>query len=299
VFRRGPSKHVLLVRWNLSDDSFEAGQWLKGRVYERRCDVSEDGERLIYFAANYGEHHTLRTWTAVSRPPYFTALALWQKGDAWGGGGLFPNQNEILINHPAESIVLADGAQIPADVDVSMLPNAGHGEDDPIFRERISRDGWVLIQEGHWVQHQSGSGISWTADPAETWHRSHPHRPQDCALQMRTLGVNELQGSWYVTSYELVNRAGHVVRDLGRADWADWDSSGDLLLARGGKIFRTTVGSDGNLDLYAAERELIDLSGLVFEAREAVPEAKQWAGPRPHGIRIASTAQQADGPDRA
>lgn len=48
VFRRGPSKRVLLVRSNLSEDSFEAGQWLKGRVYERRCDLSADGERLIF-----------------------------------------------------------------------------------------------------------------------------------------------------------------------------------------------------------------------------------------------------------
>ena len=73
------------------------------------------------------------------------------------------------------------------------------------------------------------------------------------------------------------------VRDLGRVDWADWDSSGDLLLARAGKLFRTPVGSDSNLDLYAVERELIDLSGLVFEAREPVPEAERWAGPPPHG----------------
>lgn len=287
VFRRGPSKRVLLVRWNLADDSFEAGQWLKGRVYERRCDLSEDGERLIYFAANYRARHPLQTWTAVSRPPYFTALALWQKGDAWGGGGLFPARNQILINHPAESLVLADGARIPADVNVSTLANAGRGEDAPIFRERISRDGWVLIQEADWVQQQSGSGTWWTADPAETWHRSHPHRPQRCALQMRTHGIHELQGSWYVTSYELVNGAGQVVRDLGRADWADWDSSGDLLLARAGKIYRMAVGSDGNLDLFATERELIDLSGLVFEAREPVPEAKSWAGPPPRGTRIA------------
>jgi hypothetical protein len=52
-------------------------------------------------------------------------------------------------------------------------------------------------------------------------------------------------------------------------------------------MFRTTLGSDGNLDLYAAERELIDLSGLVFEAREPVPEATRWAGPPPRGTRIA------------
>ena len=98
IFRRGPSKQVLLVRWDLATDSFEAGQWLKGRVYERRCDLSPNGDRLIYFAASYGG--PLRTWTAVSRPPYFTALALWPKGDAWGGGGLFQDENKILLNHP-------------------------------------------------------------------------------------------------------------------------------------------------------------------------------------------------------
>jgi hypothetical protein len=289
VFRRGPTKQVLLVRWDLSDDSFEAGQWLKGRVYERRCDLSEDGERLIYFAANYRDR-SLRTWTAVSRPPYFTALALWPKGDAWGGGGLFPSQTEVQVNHPADCVVLADGSQLPANVMVSVLPSAGGGEDEPIYNERISRDGWVVIQEAQWVRNDSDSGVSWTSNPAEAWHRRHPHRPQQCALQMSTHGIGEFQSSWYVTSYELVDSKGRVVRDLGRADWADWDSSGDLLLARDGRLFRTTVAAEGNLNLYAAERELIDLSGLAFEEREPVPEAMQWAGPRPRGTRLQGPA---------
>jgi hypothetical protein len=73
VLRRGPSKDVLLLRWDLATDSFEAGQWLSGRIYERRCDLSPSGERFIYFAANH--RPPLGTWTAVSRPPYFTALA--------------------------------------------------------------------------------------------------------------------------------------------------------------------------------------------------------------------------------
>jgi len=29
IFRRGPAKQVLLVRWDLSNDTFEAGQWFK------------------------------------------------------------------------------------------------------------------------------------------------------------------------------------------------------------------------------------------------------------------------------
>jgi hypothetical protein len=60
------------------------------------CDLSPDGELLVYFATSYLK--PLRTWTAVSRPPYLTALALWPKGDAWGGGGLFRDNRTLQLN---------------------------------------------------------------------------------------------------------------------------------------------------------------------------------------------------------
>ena len=75
VFRRGPSKQVLLLTWNTETDELRQGQWFKGRIYERRCDLSPSGEKLIYFAAKHRGPHG--TWTAVSRPPYLTALAMW------------------------------------------------------------------------------------------------------------------------------------------------------------------------------------------------------------------------------
>ncbi len=40
VFRRGPSKQVLLCLWRTDTDEVIEGQWLKGRVYEHRCDLS-------------------------------------------------------------------------------------------------------------------------------------------------------------------------------------------------------------------------------------------------------------------
>ena len=100
VFRRGPSKSVLLLAWDLENDTLTPGQWLRGRIYERRCDLSPDGELLAYFAANQRE--PLYSWTAVSRPPYLTALALWPKGDCWGGGGLFRHERTLALNrgHP-------------------------------------------------------------------------------------------------------------------------------------------------------------------------------------------------------
>src|ERR1700760_351322 len=84
ILRRGPSKQVLMIHWNLKNDTFVHGQWLKARVYERRCDLSPEGDMLLYFAATHRKPYG--TWSAVSRPPFFTALALWPKGDAWGGG---------------------------------------------------------------------------------------------------------------------------------------------------------------------------------------------------------------------
>uniref|UniRef100_UPI003F21D23D hypothetical protein n=1 Tax=Rhizobium sp. F40D2 TaxID=3453141 RepID=UPI003F21D23D len=97
IFRRGPSKQVQLIRWDLRNDTLEHGQWFKGRIYERRCDLSPSGRLLVYFAATncapYG------SWTAISKPPFFTALALWPKGDAWGGGGIFEDEETLLLNH--------------------------------------------------------------------------------------------------------------------------------------------------------------------------------------------------------
>src|SRR5919198_5909820 len=50
VLRRGPSAWVRLSVWHTDTDAFEHGQWFKGRVYERRCDVSADGSLFVYFA---------------------------------------------------------------------------------------------------------------------------------------------------------------------------------------------------------------------------------------------------------
>jgi hypothetical protein len=41
VLRRGPSNHVCTVGWNLDDDSFQLGQWLKGRIDEHRSDCHQ------------------------------------------------------------------------------------------------------------------------------------------------------------------------------------------------------------------------------------------------------------------
>ncbi|MEK6804025.1 MAG: hypothetical protein AABZ34_15370 [Nitrospirota bacterium] len=50
VIRRGPSRQVCTLLWDRRTDTFTLGQWFKGRIYERRCDLSPDGTHFIYFA---------------------------------------------------------------------------------------------------------------------------------------------------------------------------------------------------------------------------------------------------------
>jgi hypothetical protein len=283
VFRRGPSKQVLLVRWDRRDDTFEAGQWLKGRIYEERCDLSPRGDHLFYFAASW--RPPFQTWTAVSRPPYLTALALWPKGDAWGGGGLFKNQRELLLNHAANQRKLADGFSIPQTFEIGALPRAGSGEDGPIASVRLQREGWSLVQTARAVT-RSKKGLSYKFEPPEIWAKPCPNARVRRVLRMCTDGIYERGGPWYVRRFELQGGPHDPLVDLGRADWGDWDASGDLLLARDGKIHRVPRASVAVPNPWTKARVLIDLSPLTFEPRQAPPEATRWIGPPPPAPRI-------------
>jgi hypothetical protein len=63
VFRRGPTRHVRMLRWDLAKDDVEPGQWLYGTVETTASALSPDGELVAYCARKRGE-----TFTAVSRP---------------------------------------------------------------------------------------------------------------------------------------------------------------------------------------------------------------------------------------
>lgn len=101
IFRRGPTNWCQAIRWNTRTDTFESGQWLRGKVYPERCALSPNGELMVYFALKKGHldktNGYCREFTAVSRPPYFTALALWPWGCTWGGGGYFKDDHTLVL----------------------------------------------------------------------------------------------------------------------------------------------------------------------------------------------------------
>ncbi|MFZ6639986.1 hypothetical protein ACO0LL_09625 [Undibacterium sp. TC4M20W] len=91
IFARGPSNWFHVIRWDTRNDVFQSGAWMRGRLYPQRCDLSPDGELLLYFVlqARPWRKDYKSSWTAVSRLPWLHALGLWPEGGTWGGGGYF------------------------------------------------------------------------------------------------------------------------------------------------------------------------------------------------------------------
>ena len=265
----------MLLHWHTDTDTFLEGQWLKGRIYERRCDLSPGGKRLIYFAANWKEPYL--SWTAISKPPFLTAVALWPKGDAWGGGGLFNSERDILLNHRKGEMTLSESFKLPNGINVTPLgEHSGWGEDSPIVDQRLLRGGWNLFQRGKHVKYNFDSKLWVGFNPPEIWTKANPKKNKGYELHEVTSGLHERDGSWYVTEHIIVDQRSDATISLGRTDWADWCSNGELLFAKDGRIYRLGFGKGGRLIPVEDAKLLIDLNNRKFEAKEAPVEAKTW-----------------------
>ena len=99
ILRQGPARLFRMILWHRATDRFEDGQWLKHKVYVERCDLSPDGEHFLFFALDGKWGSEARgSYTAISRPPFFTALVLHPQGDTWGGGGAFLTNTSYAVD---------------------------------------------------------------------------------------------------------------------------------------------------------------------------------------------------------
>lgn len=263
MLRRGPSKHVLLSKWDLKNDHFEDGQWLKGRIYERRCDLAPAGDHFIYFAAS--QKPPYYSWTAISSLPWLTAHALWAQGDIWGGGGLFALSKCIALSAGAPNEPPSQG-KLPRPWS-KFIPLGDYGKfDGPMSVEeiRMSRDGWVRAQKSKWA-----INYQWWQDKAERflvdveqpdiWLKTSPAGTE---LRFVEAEAGERGGRWHVCAGHLTFANGKE-HDLEAIDWADFDHNGDVLYAQNGALFRR--GNDGRDEA----RLVRDFNDLKFSARVA------------------------------
>jgi hypothetical protein len=263
ILRRGPSQRSLLLRWDLRDDRIEAGQWLAGQIRFDQSDLSPRGDRLLYFATC--RRGGLASWTAISRPPYLTALAFWPKHDMGGGGGLFVTQTEVAIDHKASELAFWKDTTRPGP---AWLKVGSRQSMRSVSDSRWARDGWRVGGDA--------------AMPTRT--RACP-AAGDIHLTLRRVGGGTSRPYWEPSvDVTLVGRSIQV--DLGHADWADWCPAGDLLLARQGRIHRFATGRHRDRSAGISVVDVADLNGLGFEARKAPPAALDWHGAAPAGVRI-------------
>ena len=244
VIRRGPSKSVCTILWDRRRDTFQVGQCLRGRIYERRSDLSPDGKYLIYFAMNgrwSGE--AKGSWTAISRAPYLKAIALFPKGDCWNGGGLFTGNKRYWLNQGYGHLNGNDTREVLPDE--KFRPEGGVGNEClGVYYPRLLRDGWQLIERSDVDVFEKPVGRGWVL-------RKLAH-----AEIVRDPGKG-----CYWDEHELMHAQRGLLIDLPKWEWAELDGT-RLVWATGGALYAGRVNAQGLCD----EVVLADFSGMKFEA---------------------------------
>ena len=259
ILRRGPSPWAQLTTWDRTNDTFQHGQWFHGRIYERRCDLSPDGELFVYVAAKHAprtdDDDIGEVWTAISRPPYVTALALWRNLGSWYGGGVFMSERHVLLDLACERD--AHPKFQPQGLTFALC----HAESAP-WEQRMLRDGWQLVERGFDPRTHRRVG------KREIWQK--PFGRSGINLYRRIDEINFARfGGPYGDTYRL-----EITDDLvplSDVTWADWDDGRRLVFARHGRLFNATV--EGT---QLHEAELYDFNPLVPEEIVAPDWARRW-----------------------
>ena len=229
--RRGPSKWWRLTLWNTRNDHFTGGQWFRGSVYPHKCDLAPDGKLLSYFAGKF--QHSARqrgydiTWVAVSRPPYFTALALWPVGDTWGGHTMFMDDGSFHAgslkdhhpDHPPGPLRVVTHSYL--NLDAPFLSNTPW-----------ARGGWRPIPLSEKMKKQT------YFDPLlSAWRKA----TGNLCLE-RAVGRGEDPfPSRRRSCFTIYNQDAQTELARFEAHWADFDQHGRLVAAVGGRILEGKI----------------------------------------------------------
>lgn len=235
--------------WNRERDTFKLGQWLRGRIYERRSDLSPDGKHFIYFAMNgRWESETKGAWTALSRVPYLKAIDLFAKGDCWHGGGLFNSDSEFWLNDGYGHTELKKSSKLRRNLNGHPKDYFG-GECLTIYYNRLRRDGWMMHEKEF-----QGATLFEKALP-ESW-------------VLRKLAFSAIQHPvgrrCYWDAHELRQDSTNTVLAFPEWEWADY-VDGRLVFAVEGQL-KTGKLSRGKI---SNEKMLQDFNGMKFEALAA------------------------------
>lgn len=164
ILRRGPSSWYHLIKWDLKTDALEYGAWIKGRIYEDYCDISQDGRYFLYKAYQGRRWHTnyKDCYTALSTIPWLKAHLLLPIGGTYGGGGYFVDDNTILIHtlshyppHPEHRD--AKGFHL-----IHSTKDKAYQQSYVKYQNQHKNDGLIAVAE--WSKQLEDSSIIWHKD---------------------------------------------------------------------------------------------------------------------------------------
>jgi len=256
VFRRGPSKQVSSFLWNRETDQFSVGQWLNGRIYERRSDISPDGRFMIYFAMNgKWTSETGGSWTAISRAPWLKAISLYAKGDCWEGGGLFISATEFWLNDRYFSAgrILTESKEVRCLKDYAP-PHRYGAEDTGVYYVRLQRDGWRLVDR----RRENGK-----LDAAMIFERTLPNGWMLRKIAHEQVGSPPGKGCYW-DEHQLISSKGDT-QAYPDWEWAELDRN-RIVWAEKGCLWQMQLDNKGAI----GEKSMIhDFSAYKFEPIEA------------------------------
>jgi hypothetical protein len=234
ILRRGPSKHVCTIEWDLDHDTFKLGQWFKGRLYENQCDLSPNGKYLLHGSINYRElTGGYFSYLVLSYAPYLKALKLWKF--EFDTGAFTDSTHFFLMSRDKKQLFQTSPFRESKAPPPAIEPNAFEAW-------KFQRDGWSPSDKS------KISTTSW-CKKVDGWK-----------LEML---ISANKGHRYITySVQDMNSAQNF--DCTNWRWAEF-RRGRLLWAKEGKIFAAHLHKSGHSPI----KELADFNDWQFKPIEA------------------------------
>lgn len=256
VIRRGPSKQTCVLSWNTRTDVIGVSQWLKGRIYERRSDLSPDGRYWIYFAMNGRWSSKAKgSWTAIARAPWLKAIALMPKGDCWHGGGLFVDRKTYWLNDGYGHENAVTTSEVSRSSGAPKNFQYFGGECLTVYYNRLMRDGWTSVGREQNGRH----------DAKMFFEKELPRRwtlRKICHEESSMLSPDGRGCYW--DEHVLVSKSGD---ETAHPDWEWAERIGDsVCFASGGRLYRIAAW---NSNEHGEARLIHDFNGYEFEKLEA------------------------------
>lgn len=217
VVRRRPSRWSHISIWNTESDEIQHLGYVHGRIYEKKTNISPDGNWFVYFALGYGN---VETGTVLCRSSSLEPMIAWPNDGTYVGGGYWESAEVLIVDEREYALsyvrpIIRTSFTLPFKIKSFVSP--------PQMLLRILS---ALAFKGE---------LSLADTNRMLWQRF--LTPSE---QLPQIQVREVYGTGGGYPYEFTIPEFPGFLDI-HVTWAAYDSKADLLVARSGALQRYKV----------------------------------------------------------